>query len=74
MTQMFFNTIPFHDYSLAQIVQCIIRGQRPGQLQSPEMGPNTWNLIQKCWESIPSERPKMKEIVEVLTLQLGACL
>lgn len=66
--QIFFNTIPFHESNEFQTIRFIINGERPSQLQSPEMGDNTWHLIQSCWESVPSKRPKMTEIVEALAL------
>lgn len=30
------------------------------------MPQNYWELIQKCWEQEPSERPSFDEIVEIL--------
>jgi len=68
VTQTFFNTVPFHKSNELQIIRLITNGERPSQLQSPNMEDKTWKLIQSCWESIPSKRPKMKEIVELLTL------
>ena len=68
VTQIFFNALPFHGSNEFQIMRHIMNGKRPNQLQSPKMGDKAWHLIQSCWESIPSKRPKMKKIVEVLTL------
>ena len=68
MTQIFFNTVPFHTSSEHQIIRLITNGNRPAQLQSPKMEDNTWHLVQSCWESVPSKRPKMSKIVEALTL------
>ena len=68
VAQIFFNTVPFHKSNELQIMRLITNGERPNQLQSPKMGDKTWNLIQSCWDSVPSKRPKMKEIVDVLAL------
>jgi len=64
--EILFNTVPFHESNELQIMRLIINGERASRLQIPKMGDNTWHLIQSCWKSVPSKRPKMKEIVEVL--------
>ena len=64
--QTFFDTVPFHGISEFQIIRLLAKGKRPHRLENPRMEDNTWNVIQRCWESIPSERPTMEQIVEKL--------
>ena len=46
----------------------VASGMRPERLKSPKIDSKTWNLIQNCWMTMPSERPTMDEIVETMTL------
>ncbi|KAF8351797.1 kinase-like domain-containing protein, partial [Amanita rubescens] len=62
----FFGIVPFHDKTEFQIVRLSMDGKSPDRLESPEMADETWNLIQICWKSKPSERPTMDEIVETM--------
>jgi len=64
--QTFFDTVPFHGTNEFQIMRLLAKGKRPHRLESPKMADNTWNLVQRCWESIPSKRPTMEQIVEML--------
>ena len=65
--QVFFDTVPFHGINDFQIVRLVMDGKRPGRLEMPKMEDNTWNLIQNCWETIPSKRQTMEEIVAAST-------
>ncbi|KAF8345488.1 kinase-like domain-containing protein [Amanita rubescens] len=64
----FFDTVPFHGTNDFKIIRLLMKGKRPRRLESPRMADNTWNLIQRCWESIPSKRPTMEQIVDMLTV------
>ena len=68
VAQTFFDTTPFNGNSDLQIMRLVMNGGRPDRLQSPQMENETWDLIQSCWNSKPSERPTMKQIVKTLTL------
>ena len=65
--QIFFDAVPFHGNSDVQVVRLVTNGVRPIRLGSPRMANSTWDLIQISWKSIPSERPKMEQIVTMLT-------
>jgi len=43
-------------------------GKHPTRLDSPTMKDDTWDLIMNCRESSPSQRPKMEDIVQKMTL------
>ena len=47
-------------------MQLVTSGQRPERLNTPSMDDDAWNLIQRCWEYNPSDRPTMEEIVQIL--------
>jgi len=63
--QTFFDNIPFHDKNYFQVVRLVMDGMRPDR--PPGMEDDTWNLIQCCWEPIPSKRPTIEQIVKALT-------
>ncbi|KAF8737311.1 hypothetical protein AX14_013087 [Amanita brunnescens Koide BX004] len=66
---IFFDAVPFQGKNLLQIMASLTRGELPERLESPRMEENTWNLIQDCWKSKPSERITMDEIVEMLRIR-----
>ncbi len=66
--QTFFDTVPFRGTNDFQIMRLLAKGKRPDRLESPRMADSTWDLIQRCWESIPSKRPTMEQIMEMLTV------
>ncbi|KAF8331203.1 kinase-like domain-containing protein [Amanita rubescens] len=59
---IFFNTVQD-----SQTPGSVASRARPDRLRSPKMEDDTWNLIQSCWKSQPSERPTMEEIAKTLT-------
>ena len=67
--QILFNAIPYNEKSNLQIMRLVTTGVCPERLQSPEMEDETWDLIRSCWNSKPSERPTMEQIVKTLTLR-----
>jgi len=62
----FFDSAPFNGKTDIQIVRLVTNGKRPARLESPSMEDDTWRLIERCWEPIPSERLMIKDIVTVL--------
>ena len=65
--QIFFDTVPFEGKSILQTVRLLVRGAQPDRFQSPSIDDETWNLIEDCWKTRPSERPTMEQIVTRLT-------
>jgi hypothetical protein len=67
LAQTFFDNVPFSGKNDFQVARLVMDGVRPGRLESPAMEDDTWNLIQSCWEPIPSKRPTIDQIVKALT-------
>ena len=65
--QTFFGTIPFQEKGVLEVMRAVPNGVRPCRLENPRMEHETWNLLQRCWEQIPSDRPPMERIVAMLT-------
>jgi len=62
----FFNSAPFHDKAPIQIPLLVTGGKHPDRLDSPRMEDDTWDLIQRCWKYIPSERSTMEDMATAL--------
>ncbi|KAF8338411.1 kinase-like domain-containing protein [Amanita rubescens] len=60
---MFFGTMPYQEENDSQIAKLVTSGVQPGRLSSPPMDDGIWDLIQRCWRYIPSERPTMEQIM-----------
>jgi hypothetical protein len=67
LVQIFFNSVPYYGELPFRIGWLVTRRELPPRLENPEMEGSTWDLIGKCWEWEPSNRPKMEEIVEMIT-------
>lgn len=70
-TQIFTEQMPFaHLRDGDVLMEVVIRGRRP-----PRPGPGTaslndrmWDLMQDCWETLPSARPSVEEIIRRISL------
>ncbi|KAF8343515.1 kinase-like domain-containing protein [Amanita rubescens] len=62
----FFGSTPFHGKNEIQIFHLVAKGKRPDRLESPRMEDDTWHLIQRCWEPIPSKRSTIKDVATAL--------
>lgn len=56
-----FSRKPFRENTYLQVIRHVTNGVRPKRLNVPRMSGYTWNLVQMCWKSNPSERPTMEE-------------
>lgn len=65
---------PFwHIRTDAVIVTTIVRGITPKPENHSELPPTDllWNLMGRCWNPHPSQRPGMKEIIDELEAEIG---
>ncbi len=65
--QIHYGTIPFAGKTDLQIWTIVHRGKHPPRLDEPPLTDEAWDIIQRCWMTKPSERPRMKDVVESLT-------
>jgi hypothetical protein len=49
-----------------QVYRLVARGVRPDRLSYPIIEDTTWDIIQRSWQSKPSERPTIQQIVKSL--------
>ena len=59
--------MPFQEIEQKEIPQFVTDGQRPIQLNTPLMDPRVWTMLNRCWDTNPSERPTMEQIVQSFT-------
>lgn len=67
LVQIFFEYVPYAGKHPFQISHLVTSAKHPPRLESPNMEDKVWDLIEKCWEWEPSNRPKMQDIVETIT-------
>ena len=54
----------------------MLKGDRPHRPAHPEISDGIWNMIEKCWHHIPSQRMSIGEVVGILVAELtlpGTC-
>jgi hypothetical protein len=44
----------------------MLNGRRPPRPERPELSDRVWEIIEGCWESVPSRRRTITEVVVVL--------
>jgi len=44
----------------------MLSGRRPPRPERPELSDRVWGTIEGCWESVPSRRRTITEVVVVL--------
>lgn len=66
MSKVFTGEVPFNRVTSADVPMLITTGKRPERPNHPEFTTVLWTLTQRCWAAVAQDRPKMKEVVEVL--------
>ncbi|KAF8324806.1 kinase-like domain-containing protein [Amanita rubescens] len=64
--QIHYDTMPFAGRRELQIMRLVSRGVLPPRQDQPPLSDEAWDIIQHCWTREPSERPRMKDVVESL--------
>lgn len=68
--ELFTGNIPYHDTDMRDpaLARHIVGGHLPvypGITASvPGLGPELWQLLQKCWDRYPNHRPSSRNVVE----------
>jgi len=65
--QIHYDAMPFAGRRGPQIIFLVSRGILPPRQDEPPLSDGAWDIIQRCWTRKPSERPRMKDVVESLT-------
>ena len=48
----------------------MLNGRRPPRPDHPELSDRVWGMINGCWESVPSRRRTVMEVIAVLEAEL----
>ncbi|KAF8351953.1 WD40-repeat-containing domain protein [Amanita rubescens] len=62
--EIHFDSIPFVGKQDTQIWALIFRGILPPRLNEPPLSDGAWDMIQRCWIRKPSERLRIKGVVQ----------
>ena len=49
----------------------MLNGRRPPRPDHPELSDRVWEMIEGCWENIPSRRRTITEVITVLDAELN---
>ncbi len=70
-TQLYTNRDPFPDLRDSQISRHVVsrklRPNRPSLPSGPEMASPLWEVLNRCWTEVRTERPGAEELVSTLT-------
>ena len=61
--------VPFSQHRNCAVIAGILRGERPGRPdKADKMGftDDVWGILGRCWESIPSDRPEIEDVLRCL--------
>jgi len=63
--ELYTGDVPFSSIEDGiQVMYQIAQGQRP--IQPTDMPDELWKVVVRCWAHVPSERPTMFQVVEIL--------
>ncbi|KAF8325732.1 kinase-like domain-containing protein [Amanita rubescens] len=64
--EIHYDNIPFAGRQGLQIMAFVSQGIRPPRLDDPHLKDEAWELIKWCWARMPSERPAIKDVAEMM--------
>ncbi len=78
ITQVLSGKMPFYQYKDAQVVRALMKeeiplrpNREPGTFTSEELNDDVWNLLVRCWNFVPQDRPSCRAIRDAIRA-LGA--
>lgn len=63
--EIFTGRVPFPELQVTAVILQIMRGRRPKRPEDArELGlsDSVWEMVERCWEKVPDQRPNMSEI------------
>ena len=67
--ELFTGKVPFNEPIDHNVLLLIRQGERPEKpvyAEAVGLTPEVWNVLERCWQQNPEQRPTMKEVVEEL--------
>ncbi|KAF9789239.1 kinase-like domain-containing protein [Thelephora terrestris] len=67
--QVLTGELPFHNIKPLELAHHVLRGVRPNKPTNAEdigISDRLWELMQRCWDGDKTQRPLIKEVVEVV--------
>ena len=61
--------VPFFRYRWFVVVPKVLKGERPGRPLGAEgtwFRDDIWNILERCWQPVPGDRPRIGEVLECL--------
>jgi len=71
LMKVFTGEAPFGEDRTPTAIAKIMTGKLPGRPTHPRFTDHLWGLTQRCLELVPSDRPHVEEVVEVLKDVVG---
>jgi serine/threonine protein kinase len=72
--QIFSGQVPFHDkQNTVAVITAITTDERPPRPTHQELSDQLWELIEKCWQTDPSHRPTIREVVAFMSEDSYCC-
>jgi hypothetical protein len=53
----------------ASVINFIMSGGRPKRMRYPQINNEIWNMLEKCWDTDPIQRPSMASLTIFLASQ-----
>lgn len=65
--QIFSGRVPFHDrQDVAAVITVITTNERPPRPAHQQLSDQLWEMIERCWQKDPLQRPAIREVVAFL--------
>ncbi|KAF9642586.1 kinase-like protein [Thelephora ganbajun] len=69
MYEVLAGRMPFSRYHFFAVVAKVLKGERPGRPEGAEgawFTDDVWNIVERCWKSVPGDRPSIKDVLRCL--------
>ena len=70
-TQVLTGRLPFSEMTEAAATYSMLSGARPPRPDDRDIPDRVWDMIERCWDAVPSNRLLAGEAVSILETELG---